>query len=212
LPSSTGPIAVESHTVSAAIEAIRSQRVVAILRRVADPAGVVHALREGGIGVVEITLDSPDALQTIASFRDDPQLVVLAGTVRTADDVRAAVAAGAQACVGPGLVPEVLAACREAGLPAIPGAMTPTEVETAWRLGAELVKLFPAARLGPEFVRDLRGPLGDVPLLATGGVDRSNTPAFLRAGAVAVGVGSALVGAADITAAARDLVRSAFDA
>jgi 2-dehydro-3-deoxyphosphogluconate aldolase/(4S)-4-hydroxy-2-oxoglutarate aldolase len=90
--------------------------------------------------------------------------------------------------------------------------MTPTEVETAWRLGAELVKLFPAARLGPEYVRDLRGPLGDVPLLATGGVDASNTPAFLRAGAVAVGVGSALVGAADITAAARDLVRSAFDA
>ena len=117
LPSSTAPIAVESHTVSAAIEAIRSQRVVAILRRVADPAGVVRALREGGIGVVEITLDSPDALETIASFRDDPELVVLAGTVRTADDVRAAVAAGAQACVGPGLVPEVLAACREAGLP-----------------------------------------------------------------------------------------------
>ena len=185
---------------------------VVILRRVADPAGVVRALREGGIGVVEITLDSADALETIASLRDDPQLVVLAGTVRTADDVRAAVAAGAQACVGPGLVPEVLAACREAGLPAIPGAMTPTEVETAWRLGAELVKLFPAARLGPEFVRDLRGPLGDVPLLATGGVDTANTPAFLRAGAAAVGVGSALVGAADITAAARDLVRSAFDA
>jgi 2-dehydro-3-deoxyphosphogluconate aldolase/(4S)-4-hydroxy-2-oxoglutarate aldolase len=90
--------------------------------------------------------------------------------------------------------------------------MTPTEVETAWRLGAELVKLFPAVRLGPEFVRDLRGPLGDVPLLATGGVDTSNTPAFLRAGAAAVGVGSALVGAADITAAARDLVRSARDA
>ena len=132
--------------------------------------------------------------------------------MRTAGDVRAAVAAGAQACVGPGLVPEVLAACREAGLPAIPGAMTPTEVETAWRLGAELVKLFPAARLGPEFVRDLRGPLSDVPLLATGGVDISNTPAFLRAGAAAVGVGSALVGAADITGAARELVRSAFDA
>jgi 2-dehydro-3-deoxyphosphogluconate aldolase/(4S)-4-hydroxy-2-oxoglutarate aldolase len=198
--------------VSAAIEAIRSQRVVAILRRVEDPAGVVRALREGGIGVVEITLDSSDALETIASFRDDPQLVVLAGTVRTADDVRAAAAAGARGCVGPTLVPEVLAASREAGLPAIPGAMTPTEVETAWLLGAELVKLFPAARLGPEFVRDLRGPLGDVPLLATGGIDASNTPAFLRAGAAAVGVGSALVGAADVTAAARDLVRSALDA
>ena len=197
---------------SAVIEAIRSQRVVAILRRVANPAGVVRALREGGIGIVEITLDSPDALETIAGLRDDPELVVLAGTVRNADDVRAAVAAGAQGCVGPTVVAEVLAACREAGLPAIPGAMTPTEVETAWRLGAALVKLFPAARLGPDFVSDLRGPLGEVPLLATGGIDTSNAPTFLHAGAAAVGVGSALVGAADITVAARDLVRSAVDA
>jgi 2-dehydro-3-deoxyphosphogluconate aldolase/(4S)-4-hydroxy-2-oxoglutarate aldolase len=198
--------------VSAAIEAIRAQRVVAVLRRVAEPAAVVQALRAGGIGVIEITLDSPFALESIASFRDDGDLVVFAGTVRSAEDVRAAAEAGAEGCIGPALVPEMLDACREAGLPAIPGAMTPTEVETAWRLGVEMVKLFPAARLGPEFVRDLRGPLADVPLLATGGVDMSNALAFLRAGAVAVGVGSALVGAADITAAARDLVRSARDA
>ncbi len=197
---------------SAAIEAIRAQRVVAVLRRVAEPAAVVQALRAGGIGVIEITLDSPFAFESIASFRDDGDLVVFAGTVRSAEDVRAAAEAGAEGCIGPALVPEMLDACREAGLPAIPGAMTPTEVETAWRLGVEMVKLFPAARLGPEFVRDLRGPLADVPLLATGGVDMSNALAFLRAGAVAVGVGSALVGAADITAAARDLVRSARDA
>jgi 2-dehydro-3-deoxyphosphogluconate aldolase / (4S)-4-hydroxy-2-oxoglutarate aldolase len=198
--------------VSAAIEAIRSRRVVAILRGVANPLEVVEGLREGGIGVVEITLDSPGALETIAALRDDRDLVVLAGTVRTADDVRAAVAAGAQACVGPALVREVLDACREAGVPAIPGALTPTEVETAWRLGAAMVKLFPAARLGPEYVRDLRGPLRDVLLLATGGVDAPNAAAFLRAGAAAVGVGSALVGSPDVAAAARKLVRSARDA
>jgi 2-dehydro-3-deoxyphosphogluconate aldolase / (4S)-4-hydroxy-2-oxoglutarate aldolase len=198
--------------VSAAIEAIRSRGVVAILRGVADPLAVVEALREGGIGVVEITLDSPGVLETIARLRDDRDLVVLAGTVRTADDVRAATAAGAQACVGPALVREVLDACRGAGVPAIPGALTPTEVETAWRLGASMVKLFPAARLGPEYVRDLRGPLGDIPLLVTGGVDASNAAAFLRSGAAAVGVGSALVGAPDVAAAARKLVRSARDA
>ena len=197
---------------TAAIEAIRSRRVVAILRRVAEPARVVQALRQGGIGVVEITLDSPDALETIRRLRDDPELVVLAGTVRRADEVRAAAEAGAQACVGPALVPDVLEACREAGLPAVPGAMTPTEVETAWRLGAAMVKLFPAARLGPEYVRDLRGPLADVPLLVTGGVDGSNAAAFLRAGADAVGVGSALTGAPDVAATARQLVRSARDA
>jgi 2-dehydro-3-deoxyphosphogluconate aldolase / (4S)-4-hydroxy-2-oxoglutarate aldolase len=162
--------------------------------------------------VFEITLDSQDALETIAALRDDADLVVLAGTVRTSDDVRAAVEAGAQGCVSPTLAPEVVEACREAGLPAIPGAMTPTEIETAWRLGAEMVKVFPAARLGPEFISDLRGPLGDIPLLATGGVDSSNALDFLRAGAAAVGVGSALVGAADVREAARKLVRSARDA
>jgi 2-dehydro-3-deoxyphosphogluconate aldolase/(4S)-4-hydroxy-2-oxoglutarate aldolase len=198
--------------VSAAIEAILSRRVVAILRGVADPFGVVEALREGGIGAVEITLDSPGALGTIAGLRDDRDLVVLAGTVHTAGDAHAAAEAGAQACVAPVLVREVLDACREAGVPAIPGALTPSEVETAWRLGAAMVKLFPAARLGPQYVRDLRGPLGDVPLLVTGGVDASNTAAFLRAGAAAVGVGSALVGAPDVAAAARKLVRSARDA
>jgi 2-dehydro-3-deoxyphosphogluconate aldolase / (4S)-4-hydroxy-2-oxoglutarate aldolase len=198
--------------VTAAIEAIRSRRIVAILRRVAEPARVVQALREGGIGVVEITLDSPAALETIRRLRDDPGLVVLAGTVRTADEARAAAEAGAQACVGPALVPEVLEACRGAGLPAIPGAMTPTEVETAWRLGAAMVKLFPAARLGPGYVRDLRGPFADVPLLVTGGVDGSNAAAFLRAGAAAVAVGSALAGTPDVAAAARQLVRSARDA
>jgi 2-dehydro-3-deoxyphosphogluconate aldolase / (4S)-4-hydroxy-2-oxoglutarate aldolase len=198
--------------VSRAIDAIREQRVVAVLRRVGRPADVVAALRAGGISVIEMTLDSPGALATIASLRGDPDLVVLAGTVRTADDVRAAVAAGAEACVGPTLVREVVGACREAGIPAIPGAMTPTEVETAWQLGAGMVKLFPAARLGPEFVRDLRAPLADVPLLVTGGVDASNAAAFFRAGATAVGVGSALVGAVDVAAEARNLLRSARDA
>jgi 2-dehydro-3-deoxyphosphogluconate aldolase/(4S)-4-hydroxy-2-oxoglutarate aldolase len=198
--------------VSAAIEAIRSRRVVAILRRVPDPLSVVRALREGGIEVVEITLESPGALETIARLREDPELVVLAGTVRTAEQARRAAEAGAQACVGPALVPEVIAVCRELGVPAIAGALTPTEVETAWRSGAEMVKLFPAGLLGPEYVRDLVGPLGDVPLLATGRVDATNAAAFLRAGAVAVGVGSALVAAPDVTGAARDLVGSARDA
>jgi 2-dehydro-3-deoxyphosphogluconate aldolase/(4S)-4-hydroxy-2-oxoglutarate aldolase len=197
---------------SAAIEAIRSQRVVAVLRRIANPAVVIHALREEGLGVFEITLDSQHALETIAALRDDDELVVLAGTVRTADEVRAAVDAGARACVSPALSPGVVEACREAGVPAIPGAMTPTEIETAWRLGAEMVKVFPAARLGPGFISDVRGPLEDIPLLATGGVDAANAFDFLRAGAAAVGVGSALVGAPDVREAARKLVRSARDA
>src|SRR2546423_13133944 len=115
---------------SAAIDAIRSRRVVAILRRIPDPERVVHALREGGIGIVEITLDSDGALETIARLRDEPELVVLAGTVRTAQEAEAAAEAGAQACLGPALVPEVIDARRALGVPAIPAALTPTEAET----------------------------------------------------------------------------------
>jgi 2-dehydro-3-deoxyphosphogluconate aldolase / (4S)-4-hydroxy-2-oxoglutarate aldolase len=195
-----------------AMEAIRGDRVVAVLRRVADTRRVVSALREGGIRIVEITLDSDRALDTIAALRSDPDLVVLAGTVRTVGDVDSAAAAGAEGCVSPVLVPDVVERCRSAGLAAIPGAFTPSEIEAAWGLGAAMVKLFPASLGGPAYVRDVLAPLSDVPLLATGGVDAGNARAFLRAGVCAVGVGTALVGAADPAAAARELLGSVRDA
>ena len=111
-----------------------------------------------------------------------------------AEQVRAAVEAGAQACVSPALAPEVIEACREAGVPAIPGAMTPTEIETAWRLGAEMVKVFPASVGGPDYVRAIRAPLPDIPLVPTGGVGIGDAAQYLAAGAVAVGIGSPLLG------------------
>jgi 2-dehydro-3-deoxyphosphogluconate aldolase / (4S)-4-hydroxy-2-oxoglutarate aldolase len=107
--------------------------------------------------------------------------------VRTAADAAAAVDAGAEACVGPGFVPEVVERCRELGVDAIPGALTPSEVDAAWAAGAALVKLFPASAVGPDYVRALLAPLADVPLLVTGGVNAGNARAFLDAGAVAVG-------------------------
>jgi 2-dehydro-3-deoxyphosphogluconate aldolase/(4S)-4-hydroxy-2-oxoglutarate aldolase len=195
-----------------AIEAIRAERIVAVLRRVSEPDRVVAALRKGGIRIVEITFDSDDATGAIADLRREPELVVLAGTIRTAEDADAAAEAGAQACVSPTLVPEVLQRCQELGLPAIPGALTATEVETAWRLGAAMVKLFPASLGGPEYVSQLGAPLRAIPLLASGGVDAANAAAFLRAGADAVAVGSALTAARDPAAAARDLVGSVRDA
>jgi 2-dehydro-3-deoxyphosphogluconate aldolase/(4S)-4-hydroxy-2-oxoglutarate aldolase len=195
-----------------AIEAIRDERVVAVLRRVADVPRVVAALRVGGIRIFEITLDSADALEAIARLRSNPELVVLAGTVRTAVDVDNAAAAGAEACVSPVLVPEVVERSRSVGVPAIPGTLTPSEIEAASRLGAAMVKLFPASLGGPPYVRDVLAPLADVPLLATGGIDAANASAFLRAGAAAVAVGTALVGATDPAAAARELVGSARDA
>ena len=175
-----------------AIERIRSERLVAILRRAPDMDARVAMLADAGVGVVEITLDSEDALGAIARTRGRGDLSVLAGTVRTAADVDAAVAAGAEAVVGPGTVSAVLERAGELGIPVIPGALTPTEIERAWTAGAALVKLFPGALGGPGYVKDVLAPLADVPLIVTGGIDASNARAFLDAGAVAVGMGSAL--------------------
>jgi 2-dehydro-3-deoxyphosphogluconate aldolase/(4S)-4-hydroxy-2-oxoglutarate aldolase len=171
-----------------AIERIRADRVFAVLRRVSEPVRVAEELAAGGIRIVEITLDSDGALEAIELLRGRDGLTVLAGTVRTAGDVDRAAAAGAEACVGPAFVPAVVARCLALGVPAVPGALTPTEVEAAWQAGAALVKLFPASAFGPDYVRALRGPLADVPLIVTGGVTAASARAYLDAGAVAVGV------------------------
>jgi len=175
-----------------AIDRIRAERLVAILRRARDVDARVEALAAAGVGVIEITLDSDDALAAIERARRRGDVSVLAGTVRTADQVGAAVAAGAEAIVGPGTTREVIERAAGLGVPVIPGALTPTEIEHAWTAGAALVKLFPASAVGPGYVRDVLAPLADVPLLVTGGVDAGNARAFLEAGAVAVGIGSAL--------------------
>jgi 2-dehydro-3-deoxyphosphogluconate aldolase / (4S)-4-hydroxy-2-oxoglutarate aldolase len=189
-----------------AVDRIRAERVVAILRRVSELARVVDELAAGGIRVIEVTLDSDRALQTIERLRAKTDLTVLAGTVRTPAHAEAAARAGAQACVTPALVREVVERCRELGVPAIPGALTPTEIEEAMGFGAPLVKLFPARLLGPGYVRDVLAPLAGAQLIVTGGVDASNARSFLEAGAIAVGVGSALTGAVDVEGEARRLL------
>ena len=175
-----------------AVDAIRTARLVAILRHTADVDAHLARLAAAGVRVVEITLDSDDALGAIERARGRGDVTVLAGTAREPAQVDAAVSAGAEAIVAPSLSAAVLECAAALGVPAIPGALTPTEIETAWRAGAALVKLFPARLGGPRYVQDVLAPLHDVPLVATGGVDATNARAFLDAGAVAVGVGSAL--------------------
>jgi len=192
-----------------AVDRIRDRRIVAVLRRVPDVDAVVDALVAGGIEIVEVTLDSADALDAIARLRGRGDVSVLAGTVRTEDEAVEAVEAGAEACVGPAFVPGVVERCRELGVPAIPGALTPSEVEAAWRAGAAMVKLFPASLGGPDYVREVLAPLRDVPLIVSGGVTARNAKEFLAAGAVAVGVGSSLAKAVDVSAEARRLVAAA---
>jgi 2-dehydro-3-deoxyphosphogluconate aldolase/(4S)-4-hydroxy-2-oxoglutarate aldolase len=188
------------------LDRIRAERVVAVLRRTPEADRLVDALLAGGIRIVEITLDSDDALGTIERLRKRGDVTVLAGTVRTARDAEAAAAAGAEACVAPGLVPEMVERCRALGMPAIPGALTPSELERAQTLGSDFVKLFPGSLLGPDYVRAVLTPFAGLELLVTGGVDASNARAFLDAGAVAIGVGAALTSASDVEAAARTLV------
>jgi len=181
-----------------AVERIRSERLVAILRRVPDVDARVSALADAGFGVVEITLDDPDAPAAIERARSRGDVTVLAGTVRRADQVDLAATAGAEAVVSPGFVREVVERAAELGVPAVPGALTPTEVEAAWRAGAALVKLFPGSLGGPAYVRELLAPLADIPLLVTGGIESRIARAFLDAGAIAVGAGSALEDPAEV--------------
>jgi 2-dehydro-3-deoxyphosphogluconate aldolase/(4S)-4-hydroxy-2-oxoglutarate aldolase len=188
------------------IERILAERLVVLLRGVEDADHLVAELAEAGVGVVEITMDSPGAETVIANTRGRRDVSVVAGTVRTPEQAERAAAAGAEACVAPVYTKEVVARSLELGLPVIPAALTPSEIETAFRSGASLVKLFPADAFGPGYVRHVLAPLADVPILASGGIDVDNARAFLDAGARAVALGSSLTTAPDPREAARAAV------
>jgi 2-dehydro-3-deoxyphosphogluconate aldolase / (4S)-4-hydroxy-2-oxoglutarate aldolase len=155
-----------------------------------------EAIVAGGISQLEITLTVPDAMSVIRSLRErlGDRVVIGAGTVLEAKEVRACVDAGAQFIVSPGLdLPTILAA-HACGVAVMPGALTPTEVIAAWKAGADMVKIFPCSAVGgPKYLRALRGPLPHVRFLATGGVNIATAAEYLAAGAVALGVGSELV-------------------
>jgi 2-dehydro-3-deoxyphosphogluconate aldolase/(4S)-4-hydroxy-2-oxoglutarate aldolase len=173
--------------------------VVAILR--AGDAGrfleVGRVLYEGGVRAVEVTLTSRGALEAFARLREElPDDALLGvGTVRSVGDAERAVDAGATYLVAPDFRAEVVAWAAGRGVAVVPGALTPTEVGAAWAAGATAVKLFPVSAVGgPAYVRALRAPLPEVPLVPTGGVGIDDIGAYLAAGAVAVGVGSPLLG------------------
>jgi 2-dehydro-3-deoxyphosphogluconate aldolase / (4S)-4-hydroxy-2-oxoglutarate aldolase len=177
--------------------AIRERRLIAVLRRIEPRERLVALVEEliaDGISIFEITFDGEDAPADLAAVRAHlgSAALVGAGTIRTPEQLRAAIDNGAAFGVSPVLDLEIVDAALAGGLPFVPGAYSPTEIDAAWRAGATFVKLFPASSLGPSHVRELRGPLPEVQTIATGGVDASNAGAFLDAGAVAVGIGSAI--------------------
>ncbi|NMB20152.1 MAG: bifunctional 4-hydroxy-2-oxoglutarate aldolase/2-dehydro-3-deoxy-phosphogluconate aldolase [Firmicutes bacterium] len=156
---------------------------------------ICEALVKGGVVGCEITMTSPGAIEAISKAARVLQgrAIIGAGSVLDPETARMAMLAGAEFIVSPVLNKEVIALCKRYGKIVIPGAFTPTEILTAWECGADVVKVFPATKLGPSFLKDVRGPLPQVRLTPTGGVDLENLGDFLKAGAVFVGVGSALV-------------------
>lgn len=188
---------------SAVAETIRRHRLIAILRRVEPQErllDLVSELAADGVHVLEVTFDGADAAEDLIAVRerlasDGREVLTGAGTIVTQERMDAALAAGAEFIVAPTLDPAILAEAIGRGVPAIPGAYSPTEIALAWDSGATFVKVFPVSSLGPSHIRELRGPLRDIEMVATGGVDATNTAAYLEAGCVAVGVGGALVNA-----------------
>lgn len=170
---------------------------------------VVAALAEGGVTAVEITFTVPDAIGTIRQVRRElgDSVVVGAGTVLDPETARAALLAGAEYIVSPTLNLDVIRLCRRYDKPVMPGAFSPTEVLSAWEAGADVVKVFPADVGGPAYLKALHGPLPQIRLLPTGGVDLNTAEAFLKAGACCLGVGSSLVEAKAVAAGDFDRIR-----
>ena len=183
------------------VKELREAGIVAVVRTPSANAAVevVQALHAGGVVAAEVTFTVPDAaealrqVKALADAGDLPGLILGAGTVITREQAEAAVDAGARYLVSPHLARDVVDVAIERGVAALPGALTPGEVYAARAAGADVVKIFPAARMGPSYLKDLSGPYPDIPLMPTGGVNAGNVGEWLAAGAVAVGVGSELV-------------------
>jgi 2-dehydro-3-deoxyphosphogluconate aldolase/(4S)-4-hydroxy-2-oxoglutarate aldolase len=183
--------------VETVVTTIKETGVVAILRGVAvnSVMETVAALYSGGIRAVEITANTASACDMIRQIAREycGKLHVGAGTVLNKKSALQAIESGAEFVLAPNTDAEVIAIVKKHGIAMIPGAFTPTEILRCHDSGADMIKVFPVSSVGPQYIKDLRGPFGDLRLLPVGGVDLTNAGAFLKAGADAIGVGSSLV-------------------
>lgn len=179
------------------LNVIADAGVVAVIRTdtAEELVSICQAMADGGIRGVEITMTSPGAIEAIreASRVLKGRAIIGAGSVLDPETARAAMLAGADFIVGPVANLDVIGMCKRYGRIVIPGAFSPTEILQAWEAGADVVKVFPATRLGPSFIKDVLGPIPQVKLTPTGGVTLDNLGEFLKAGAAFAGVGTALV-------------------
>ena len=196
------------------LQRIRDIGIIPVVRASsADEAiQVVEAIRAGGVSLLEITMTVPGAVQVIETlskqFRDEA--IVGAGTVLDAQTASACIAAGAKFIVSPALNLETIAFCREHDVAVMPGALTPTEIVTAWNAGADFVKVFPCGAMGgASYIKSLKAPLPQIELVPTGGVTLTTAASFIQAGAAAIGVGADLVDVKAIRAGEADKVTAA---
>jgi len=189
--------------------------VIGILRRF-EPRlvrEIAAVAAEAGLTNLEVTMNTPDAADQIASLVElaGGRMNVGAGTVTSVEQMEEALSAGAGFIVTPVVVPEIIQACRERGIAVFPGALSPTEIHRAWTLGAHMVKLFPAAAMGPRYVREIKAPLSDVKILATGGIGLENAADYIEAGADGFGVGGGLFKAERMLARDWDWLKDRLD-
>ena len=182
---------------AAVVARIKAEGAVAVIRTdsIERALGAAKAVIAGGFRVIEITYSFAGATDAIAKLAEanKSDLLIGAGTILNRQQVNQAVDAGARFLVSPCVLPEVIDAAHELQVAVIPGAFTPTEIYTAYSLGADIVKIFPAVRFGPEYLKAVRGPLPQIPIMPTSGVDASNVAEWFGAGAVAVGAVSSVL-------------------
>ena len=199
---------------------IKAEKVIALIRadRPDSLLDCARALSAGGLNCLELTMTTPGAIELCTKVSKElPHILLGLGTVLDAATARQGIAAGAKFLVTPAVRPEVIAVCKELGVPILGGALTPTEVYTSWELGVDVVKIFPAEFFGPAYIKSIKAPFPHIQVMPTGGVTPETVGEFLRNGAFATAAGSALVSPAAlkakdwpaITARARQFVEAA---
>ncbi|TDL30975.1 bifunctional 4-hydroxy-2-oxoglutarate aldolase/2-dehydro-3-deoxy-phosphogluconate aldolase [Jeotgalibacillus sp. S-D1] len=172
--------------------------VVAVIRgsKPENILSIARALKKGGVNTLEITVETPGAMTIIEKLATELQgedVIIGAGTVLDAETARAAILSGAQFIFSPTVNTETIKMTKRYGMLSIPGAFTPTEILHAYEHGADVIKVFPANTGGPSHIKNIKGPLPHIPMMATGGIDVNNAGDYIRAGAIGIGAGSTLV-------------------
>jgi 2-dehydro-3-deoxyphosphogluconate aldolase/(4S)-4-hydroxy-2-oxoglutarate aldolase len=195
---------------AAVLKRLKETGLVPVLRAasVEKAIALAEAVAAGGVDVLEVTMTVPGAVEVIARLvRERPEILVGAGTVLDPETAERCIGAGAQFVVSPALNLKTIALCRRLSIAVLPGALTPTEIVTAWEAGADVVKVFPAGAMGgAKYLVSLKGPLPQIEMIPTGGVSLASAMEFLEAGAFALGVGSDLVDAKAMAAGKPEVV------